>query len=82
MVKCLSTMWETWLRSLGREDPLEKEMAINSLSSGKFFFFFFFFLQQVVSWRSSSESVSLKCTQSSIWIMSRATSGGSLELIL
>ena len=27
MVKCLSTMWETWVRSLGREDPLEKEMA-------------------------------------------------------
>ena len=24
-VKCLSTMCETWVRSLGREDPLEKE---------------------------------------------------------
>ena len=30
MVKCLSTMWETWVRSLGQEDPLEKEMAIHS----------------------------------------------------
>ena len=30
MVKLLSTMWETWVRSLGREDPLEKEMAIHS----------------------------------------------------
>jgi len=30
MVKCLSTMWETWVRSLGWEDPLEKEMAIHS----------------------------------------------------
>ena len=30
MVKCLSTMRETWVRSLGREDPLEKEMAIHS----------------------------------------------------
>ena len=30
MVKRLSTMWETWVRSLGREDPLEKEMAIHS----------------------------------------------------
>ena len=30
MVKCLSTMWETWVRSLGREDLLEKEMAIHS----------------------------------------------------
>ena len=30
MVKCLSTMWETCVRSLGREDPLEKEMAIHS----------------------------------------------------
>ena len=27
MVKCLPTMWETRVRSLGREDPLEKEMA-------------------------------------------------------
>ena len=26
-VKRLSTMQETWVRSLGREDPLEKEMA-------------------------------------------------------
>ena len=30
MVKRLSTMWETWVRSLDREDPLEKEMAIHS----------------------------------------------------
>ena len=30
MVKCLSTMWETWVRSLGWEDPLEKEMATHS----------------------------------------------------
>ena len=29
-VKHLSTMWETWVTSLGREDPLEKEMAIHS----------------------------------------------------
>ena len=29
-VKRLSTMWETWVRALGREDPLEKEMAIHS----------------------------------------------------
>ena len=29
-VKCLHAMWETWVRSLGREDPLEKEMAIHS----------------------------------------------------
>ena len=27
MVKRLPTMQETWVRSLGREDPLEKEMA-------------------------------------------------------
>ena len=26
MVKRLPTMRETWVRSLGREDPLEKEM--------------------------------------------------------
>ena len=30
MVKCLPTMQETWVRSLGREDPLEKEMATHS----------------------------------------------------
>ena len=27
MVKCLPAMQETQVRSLGREDPLEKEMA-------------------------------------------------------
>ena len=27
MVKRLSTMWETWVQSLGGEDLLEKEMA-------------------------------------------------------
>ena len=32
MVKRLSTMWETWVRSLGREDPLEKAMASHSYS--------------------------------------------------
>ena len=26
----VSAMWETWVRSLGREDPLEKEMAAHS----------------------------------------------------
>ena len=26
MVKNLSATWETWVQSLGREDPLEKEM--------------------------------------------------------
>ena len=30
MVKCLSTMRETWVLSLGWEDLLEKEMAIHS----------------------------------------------------
>ena len=30
MVKCLPTMWETLVQSLGREDPLEKEMATHS----------------------------------------------------
>ena len=29
-VKCLSTMRETWVRSLSREDSLEKEMATHS----------------------------------------------------
>ena len=26
-LKRLPAMWETWVRSLGRQDPLEKEMA-------------------------------------------------------
>ena len=26
-LKHLPAMWEIWVRSLGREDPLEKEMA-------------------------------------------------------
>ena len=30
MVKNLPTKWETWLRSLGWEDPLEEEMATHS----------------------------------------------------
>ena len=29
-LKRLPAMWETWVRSLGRENPLEKEMAIHS----------------------------------------------------
>ena len=29
-VKRLSTMWVTWVQSLGQEDPLEKEKAIPS----------------------------------------------------
>ena len=29
-LKRLPAMRETWVRSLGREDPLEKEMAIHS----------------------------------------------------
>ena len=27
MVKHLPAIWETWVQSLGQEDPLEKEMA-------------------------------------------------------
>ena len=30
MVKRLPTMWKAWVQSLGREDPLEKEMATHS----------------------------------------------------
>ena len=30
MVKCLPTIRETWVLSLGKEDPLEKEMATHS----------------------------------------------------
>ena len=30
LVKNLPALWETWVRSLGRDDPLEKEMATRS----------------------------------------------------
>ena len=30
MVKLLPAMWETWVQSLGWEDPLEKEMVTHS----------------------------------------------------
>ena len=30
MVENLPAVWETWVWSLGREDPLEKEMATHS----------------------------------------------------
>ena len=29
-LKRLLAMWETWVQSLGREGPLEKEMATHS----------------------------------------------------
>ena len=29
-LKHLSAMWETWIRSLGQEDALDKEMATHS----------------------------------------------------
>ena len=29
-LKCLPAMLETWVQSLGQEDPLEKEMATHS----------------------------------------------------
>ena len=29
-INSLPAMWETWVRSLGWEDPLEKEMATHS----------------------------------------------------
>ena len=33
-LKCLPAMWETWVRSLGREDSLEKETATHSSIHG------------------------------------------------
>ena len=30
MVKNLPAMWETWVGSLGREDPVDKELATHS----------------------------------------------------
>ena len=36
MVKRLSAMQETWLRSLGQEDPQEKGMVTHSSMPGEF----------------------------------------------
>ena len=48
MVKHLHTMWETWVRSLGREDPLEKEMETrSSILDGK------------ISWTEQSSGLQL-----------------------
>ena len=30
MVKNLPAMWETWVQSLGQEDPMEEDMATHS----------------------------------------------------
>ena len=35
MVKCPPAMWETWVRSLGREDPLEKKIKRSLLLGRK-----------------------------------------------
>ena len=35
VVQRLPTMWETWVRSLGWEDPLEKEIANHSSTLGE-----------------------------------------------
>ena len=34
MVKRLPVIWETWVQSLGQEEPLEKEMATHSSTLG------------------------------------------------
>ena len=34
-LKRLPAMWETWVRALGLEDPLEKEMATHSSIPGE-----------------------------------------------
>ena len=44
MVKNLPAMQETWVQSLGQEDPLEKEMATHS----SILFFFFLTLQYCI----------------------------------
>ena len=35
IVKCLPEMWQTQVQSLGREDPLEKELATHSSTLAK-----------------------------------------------
>ena len=47
MVKNLSAMWETWVQSLGCENPLEEGMATHS---------------RVLAWRISMDSGAWKAT--------------------
>ena len=42
-VKCLPTVWETWVRFLGQENPLKKEMATHCST-----------LAQKIPWREES----------------------------
>ena len=37
MVKHPPAVWESWVRSLGQEDPLEKEMATHSSTDGEWY---------------------------------------------
>ena len=37
-------MWEMWVRSLGREDPLEKEMATLAMLTLMFLFIYLFII--------------------------------------
>ena len=54
-VKCLPAMWETQVRSLGGEDPLEKEMA-NPLHSN---FIWNLFLWTLLSSKLKSRDITL-----------------------
>ena len=45
MVKDLPTMQEAWVRSLGWEDPLKKEMVTHSS------ILFFFFYSSTLAWK-------------------------------
>ena len=76
MVKNLSAMLETWVRSLGQEDPLEKEMAI-----------YFSILawrihgQRVAWWYKDSETNEPLNTQVVIWGNQRLNKERKLGLL-
>ena len=51
-VKSLPAMWETWVQSLGWEDPLEKKMATNS---------------SIPAWRIPMDKGAWQTTDNGVW---------------
>jgi len=55
MVKNLPAVWETQVQSLGREDPLEKEMAAHQYSCLEHF-------MDIGSWQATWDHIELDTT--------------------
>ena len=62
MVKHLPTMWETWVQSLGQEDPLEKEMANHSSTLA----WRISWTEEILSYQATVHGVSKSGTQQNV----------------